>query len=100
MRGRDDRQVGGDGATSARLVDDVDGVVLAVRAGDPEEYREPAPGPETAFLRQRLREDELAPEELVIGSAPLRHAVHEHLERLLHRGRERYVPAFRHGREA
>ena len=40
---RFDRQAGHDVAAAAGLVDEVDAVVLAVRAGDPEEEREPAP---------------------------------------------------------
>ena len=56
-----DRQPADDAAPSACLVDDVDDVVLAIRAGDAEEDRGPAPEAEPALLLQLALEDERAP---------------------------------------
>ena len=61
-------------------VDDVDGVVLAVGAGDAEEQREPPPKPQLALLGELASEDEPPAELLVVDPTRLRHAVHEHLE--------------------
>ena len=46
------------GAPAARVVHDVDAVVLPVRAGDAEEEREPAPEAEPALARERPLEHE------------------------------------------
>src|SRR5436190_17403410 len=62
------------------LVDHVDRLVLAVRAGDAEPHREPAPEAEPPLLRDRPREDERAPGHLVVDAAGLPDAVHEYLE--------------------
>ena len=58
---RPEGQLARDDALAAAPVDDVDRVVLPVRAGDPEEEREPAPEPELALLGQRPLEDERVP---------------------------------------
>ena len=50
-----------DDAASVRLVDDVDGVVLAVRPGDASEEGEPAPEAEPPLARERAGEHERAP---------------------------------------
>ena len=60
-------QAGLDLAPAADLVDDVDRLVLAVRARDPEPHRRPAPEAEPALLRDRPREDERASLHLVVA---------------------------------
>ena len=70
------------------LVGDVDGVVLAVRAGDAERDRGPADQPELPFLLHRPLEQEVAVAHDVVGALALEHPVHEHLERPHDVGRE------------
>ena len=69
---------------AGRLVGDINGVVLAVRAGDPEPHRRPAPEAEAALLRDRAGEDERPPVDLVIDATSLENAVHVDLERGRH----------------
>src|SRR6476646_3484505 len=69
------------------LVDDVDAVVLAVRAGDAEHHRRPPPHAEL-LLRQLALEDERPLAHHEVDALPLLHAVQEDLERPLHIGRK------------
>jgi hypothetical protein len=64
------------------FVDDVDRLVLAIGAGDPEEHRRPSEKPEFSFLRERPVEDEFAADLLVVDPVLLEDAVHVHLERV------------------
>src|SRR5204862_5347167 len=68
-----------DGAAAVHFVDDVNGLVLAVGAGDPEQHREPADRPEPSLLRQNAVEDELAPDPVEVPARLLRDPVHVHL---------------------
>src|SRR6266851_3323585 len=61
-------------------VDHVDRVVSAVGAGDPEEEARPAPEPEATLGRQLPAEDERPPDLVEVDTAPLRNAIHEHVE--------------------
>ena len=70
-----------DDGLPAALVRDVDRVVLAVRPGDTDPQREPAPEAELALGLQLAIEDERAARRCGSRRPPLRDAVHEHLER-------------------
>lgn len=96
LLGRNDRQGRGYSPLPAALVDHVDAVVLPVGARDAEEDREPADRPEPPLLGERLVEAKLAPAHLVVAPGRLEDAVHEHLERLLHRRRKGHDPGFIH----
>src|SRR3954468_13010010 len=61
------------------LVDEIDVLVLAVRAGDAGPHREPAPEAEPPLLRDRPREDERPAEHLVVDAALLLDPAHEDL---------------------
>ena len=77
----DERQPRGDDAAAAGgLEEDVDAVVLAVRAGDAEEQRQPAPEAEPALLREPCLEDELVSLAAKIAPLLLRDAVQENLK--------------------
>ena len=67
------------------LVDDVDAVVLAVGAGDPEHDAQPAPEAEPALARELASETRARPSPLVVLPSLLGHAVDEHLERTVER---------------
>ena len=56
-------------AAPAVVVDDVDRVVSAIRAGDAEEERQPAPEAEPALGRELAAEDERRPDLVEIGAA-------------------------------
>ena len=81
-----------DGASSARLIDDVNGVVLPVGAGHTEKHAGPTKLAELSLPRKLPPEDQLAVEQLVIRAGPLKNAVDVHLERLTHRGGKRHAP--------
>ena len=80
----------------ARLVDDVDAVVLPVRAGDAEEDRQPAPEPEAPLPGERPVEDELVPLPPEVPTGLLADAVHEDLEALAYPRREFYMRPLGH----
>jgi hypothetical protein len=65
---------------AAVLVDDVDAVVLPVRAGDAEEEREPTPEAEPALARERALEDERVPFAPKVLPRLLQNAVEIHLK--------------------
>src|SRR5205085_5023332 len=69
-------------ALAGALVDDVDRVVLPVRAGDAEEEREPAPEAELALASQLALEDERVPLPPEVLAGLLEHAVDVDLERV------------------
>ena len=81
-------QPGGDHRLAVHGVLDVHGLVLAVRAGDPEEHRQPAPEPELALLGERAVEDERVAPHRVVGALVLLDAVDEHPERAAHAARQ------------
>ena len=66
---------------AAVRVDDVDGVVLAVGAGDAEEERQPAPEPEPAPGASSRRKTSVVPTWSKSTPGVLLDAVHEHVER-------------------
>ena len=76
-----ERQLGRHHLLTTALVGDVDGVVLAIGAGDAERDRGPADQPELPFLLHRPLEQEVAVAHDVVGALALEHPVHEHLER-------------------
>src|SRR3954452_23635919 len=63
----------------ALVVDEVDGLVLAIGAGDPEQHREPADRAETTLLGKGPPEDELVSDAVEVAAGLLPHAVHVHL---------------------
>src|SRR5262249_34777058 len=77
-----------DRAPASRGVDDGGAGVLAVRAGDSEEEREPAPEPEPPLASEVPLEHELPALESIVAPGPLGNPVQEHLERLADLGRE------------
>src|SRR5215210_8420270 len=83
------RQAARHQASSAHLVDDVDGVVLAVGPREADEDGEPADEPEAALLRERAVEDELAPAHVEVSPPFLLHAVDVDLQWRGHGIRER-----------
>ncbi len=62
----------------------------------PRKMLSPPEGAEPPFLREMLREAQRPSLELVVDTAPLRHAVHEHLEGLAHVSRELHGRVFAH----
>src|SRR5438309_308783 len=73
---RSRRTEGRDRPAAVRLVDDVDGFVLAVRTGDAEEHREPANRAQAPFLCEEAAEDELVAEAVEVTARLLPDAVH------------------------
>ena len=69
-------------AATPNLVHHVHAVVLAVRARDAEEEREPAQEAELPLTRERALEDELVPLAAEVAACLLRHPVQEDLEAL------------------
>src|SRR4029453_19195991 len=68
-------------ASPVHLVEDVDGVVLAVGPGEAEEDREPAEESQPALLGERAAEDQLAAAQLEVPPSLLANALHVDLER-------------------
>src|SRR5829696_4474207 len=95
---RNDRQPGCDLPPAARLIDNVDRVVLPVGTRDPEEDAGPADEAQPAFLSKRLRKLQQAPAHDVIGPGRLLHAVYVHLERLWDVVGQWNSPGFSHRR--
>src|SRR3954469_11624417 len=62
-------------ADHAPTGDDVDRLVLAIGAGDPEEEREPAPEPELPFAGELTAEHERPADLVEVHAGVLRHAV-------------------------
>src|SRR5919198_5746704 len=69
----------GDGSPTADLVNHVHVLVLPVRAGDPEQHREPADRTETPFLSELAPEDELFADPVEVPPGLLEDPVHVHL---------------------
>jgi len=82
------------------LVDDVDGVVLAVGACDAQEEAEPAPRTELPLARQRPCEDKRSGLDAVVLSGLLRHSVEEDLEGRREPARQLHAGALRHATRA
>src|SRR6476659_8106439 len=80
LLGRSRRKPRLDLAAPAELVDEVDGLVLAVAADDAEPHPHPPPEAEAPLLGDRPREDDRAALDLVIGATSLPHAADEDLE--------------------
>jgi hypothetical protein len=83
-----DRKAARDDAPALALVDDVDGVVLAVATRDPEEHARPPPEAEPAFAREGPREDKRVAFHPKVTAELLRHSVDVHLERSRDIGRK------------
>src|SRR5262249_20479376 len=91
-----EREVRGDAAAAVRLVDDVDGVVLPVRAGGAEEQRGPAPPAEPSPRALRAGDAELVPVAHEVRPLLLRHTVDVDLVRGPASGRQRDAREFGH----
>ena len=100
MRGqsllKDQRQPGRDNPSPARVVDDVDAVVLPVRPCDAEEEREPAPEAEPPLLGQPRLEDELVAQAPKVTTFLLRDAVDEDLKVRPDTSRKLHARSFAH----
>src|SRR5579862_774274 len=75
-------ETGLDHASAAARVDDVDGLVLAVRPRDPEPHRGPAPEAELPLFGERAGEDERSALQSEVASGLLADAVDVDLELL------------------
>src|SRR5947209_11926555 len=74
-----ERTNAGHRAAAAELVDDVDALVLPVRAGDPEQHRQPSERAEAPFLSELAAKDELVAEPVEVPPGLLKDPVHVHL---------------------
>jgi cytochrome c oxidase subunit II len=86
-----------DRPTPGDLVHDVDVLVLAIGAGDPEQHRQPPHWSQTTFAREGSVEDENVAEAIEIASRFLPHAVHVHLVTISHPGGKLHARALAHG---
>lgn len=86
-----EREARRDHPLRANAVDDIDAVVLAIRARDPEEERQPPPEAEAPFLRELLLEDELVAFAPKITTWTLQDTVQVDLE-LARRARRKFDP--------
>ena len=75
-------------APPALLVDHVHGLVLAIRAGDPEQHREPADRAQATFLGQLAAEDDVLAEPVKVTTGLLPDPVHVHLVTISHPRRQ------------
>src|ERR1700730_1781101 len=83
-----DLQIGGQLDLAAASELQVDGLVRAVSAEEPDQHRQPAADPDFRLFEDRAPEDDLPAAELVVVALVLLHAVDEDLERRLRPARQ------------